>query len=114
MVEQTQREFAQGLFVKTIETKYGELIKLSINKDSILNNPFNEQGWVNIVLKRSKAGNMYPEIDNFVPNKNYASNNDSNSATTSVKNSSNDNLVEFGDMEPPAVESLMDEEEIPF
>ena len=42
------KEFANGIIVKTVDTKYGQIIKLSINKESILNNPYNERGWVNI------------------------------------------------------------------
>lgn len=102
----TEKQFANGITVKAIETKYGQLIKLGINKDSILNNPYNERGWVNIVLKTGKSGNMYAEIDNFVPNSNFSSD--------SGNTASNDNLVEFGEIEAPEVESLVSEEEIPF
>ena len=35
------KEFANGIIVKTVDTKYGQIIKLSINKESILNNPYN-------------------------------------------------------------------------
>lgn len=105
-----ERQFANGINVKVIETKYGELIKLGIHRESILNNPYNERGWVNVVLKRSKAGNMYPEIDTFNPNGgNYQS-----GQTDSVGTASSGNLVEFGEMEAPAAETLLDEEEIPF
>ena len=102
----TEKQFANGITVKAIETKYGQLIKLGINKDSILNNPYNERGWVNIVLKTGKSGNMYAEIDNFVPNSNFSSG--------SENTASSDNLVEFGEMEAPEVEALVSEEEIPF
>ena len=102
----TEKHFANGITVKAIETKYGQLIKLGINKDSILNNPYNERGWVNIVLKTGKSGNMYAEIDNFVPNSNFAS--DSNNTA------SNDKLVEFGEMDVPEVDTLISDEEIPF
>ena len=106
-----ERQFANGINVRTIDTKYGQLIKLGINKDSILDNPYNDRGWVNIVLKTSKAGNMYAEIDTYNPN---GGNNFSSEQTDNASFASSDNLVEFGEMEAPAAEQLIDEEEIPF
>lgn len=105
------KEFANGIIVKTVDTKYGQIIKLSINKDSILNNPYNERGWVNIDLKTAKSGKMYAEINNYNPNGNS---NSSVSQSDNTQTTSSDNLVEFGEMEAPATESLIDEEEIPF
>lgn len=106
-----ERQFANGITVRAIDTKYGQLIKLGINKDSILDNPYNERGWVNIVLKTSKAGKMYAEIDTYNPN---GGGNVSAVQTDNTEFASSDNLVEFGEMEAPAEEQLIDEEEIPF
>ena len=58
-------EFVKGMIVKTIETKYGEITKLSINKDSFLENPFDERGWLNVDLKTSKEGKKYATINDF-------------------------------------------------
>lgn len=105
-----ERQFANGITVRAIDTKYGQLIKFGINKDSILDNPYNERGWVNIVLKTSKAGKMYAEIDTYNPNGSNAS----AGQTDNTGFASGENLVEFGEMEAPAAEQLIDEEEIPF
>lgn len=105
----TERQFANGINVRAIDTKYGQLIKLGISKEGILNNPYNERGWVNIVLKTGKSGKMYAEIDTFNPNGNY-----NNDETNTANTTNNDTLVEFGEMEAPAPETLLEEEEIPF
>ena len=54
---------------------------------------------------------MYAEINNYNPNGNS---NSTANQSDSTKTTSSDNLVEFGEMEAPATESLIDEEEIPF
>lgn len=105
-----EKQFANGITVRAIDTKYGQLIKLGINKDSILDNPYNERGWVNIVLKTSKAGKMYAEIDTYNPNGGGSF----SAETDNTSFASSGNLVEFGEMEAPAEEQLIDEEEIPF
>lgn len=106
----TEKQFANGIIVRPIETKYGQLIKLGINKESILNNPYNDRGWFFVALKTSKSGNMYAEVDMYNPNQNYSSN--SNNATNNTAN--NDKLVEFGEMDVPEVDALISDEEIPF
>lgn len=58
-------EFAKGVNVKTQETKYGEIIKLGINKDEFLENPFNERGWINIDILTSKGGKKYAKINDY-------------------------------------------------
>ena len=58
-------EFAKGMIVKVQPTQYGEIIKLSINKDSFLENPFNEKGWLNVDILTSKEGKKYPKINDF-------------------------------------------------
>lgn len=58
-------EFAKGVKVKTQPTQYGEIIKLGINKDEFLQNPFNERGWVNIDIFTSKEGKKYAKINDF-------------------------------------------------
>lgn len=59
-------EFAKGVNVKVQETKFGDIIKLGINVEQFLENEPNERGYINIEIKKSKAGNMFaivaPEI----------------------------------------------------
>ena len=62
-------EFAKGMNIKAIETKYGELLKIGINVEKIKENPINN-GWFNVTIKRGKDTNKpYLEIDNFKPDK---------------------------------------------
>ncbi len=62
-------EFAKGMNIKAIETKYGELLKIGINVEKIKENPTNND-WLNVIIKRGKESNKpYLEIDNFKPDK---------------------------------------------
>lgn len=62
-------EFAKGMNVKAIKTKYGELLKIGINVEKIKENPTNND-WLNVTIKRGKETNKpYLEIDNFKPDK---------------------------------------------
>ncbi len=54
-----QKEFAKGVNVKTIQTKFGEIIKLGVNLEAFSENSINERGYINIELKKSKAGEYY-------------------------------------------------------
>lgn len=56
--EQTS-EFAKGISVKVQETKFGDIIKLGVNVEQFLENEPNEAGFINIEIKKSKAGKMY-------------------------------------------------------
>lgn len=60
--KQQTSEFAKGINVKVQETKFGDIIKLGINVEQIMENPINEAGFINIELKKSKAGNLYATI----------------------------------------------------
>lgn len=107
----TDKQFANGInYPKVIETKYGQMIKFTVNKNYILDNPYDENGILKVVLKTAKSGNMYAEVDTFTPDPNYSSN--SNNATNNT--TSNDKLVEFGEMDVPEVDALISDEEIPF
>lgn len=56
-------EFAKGINVKTIKTKFGEIIKLGINAEQFVEgNEINESGFINIELKKSKSGEFYAVI----------------------------------------------------
>ena len=56
--EQTS-EFAKGVSVKVQETKFSDIIKLGVNVEQFLENEPNEAGFINIEIKKSKAGKMY-------------------------------------------------------
>lgn len=57
------KEFAKGLILKEIETQYGTMISVAVNKDSFNENQFNEKGWLNFTIKKGKdSGNLYAEI----------------------------------------------------
>ena len=62
------RQFPKGFNVKSVPTKYGEIIKIGISKDDILTNTFNENGWLNIDIKTSKSGNKFAEISSYKKN----------------------------------------------
>lgn len=56
-------EFAKGINVKTIKTKFGEIVKLGINLEQFCEgNEVNESGFINVELKKSKAGDFYAVI----------------------------------------------------
>ena len=55
-------EFAKGVNVKVQETKFGDIIKVGINVEQIMENPINEAGFINIEIKKAKSGAMYAVI----------------------------------------------------
>lgn len=57
--EHEQQDFAKGISVKVQETKFGDIIKLGVNVEQFLENEPNEAGFINIEIKKSKAGKMY-------------------------------------------------------
>ena len=54
-----QQDFAKGLTVKVQETKFGDIIKVGINVEAIMENPINEQGFINVEIKKAKSGKLY-------------------------------------------------------
>ena len=57
------KEFVKGLILKEIETQYGTMISVAVNKDNFNENQFNDRGWLNFTLKKGKdSGNLYAEI----------------------------------------------------
>ena len=58
-------DFAKGVNVKTVQTKYGEIIKVGIKLEDFANNYITESGYINFDIKTSKSGNKYAEIDNY-------------------------------------------------
>lgn len=59
--------FAKGINTKTIKKENWEIIKLGFEVDKFCDNPINERGYINIVLKRSKKGEWYAVIDEYKP-----------------------------------------------
>lgn len=58
-------DFAKGVKVKAIQTKYGEIIKIGIKLEEFGDNPITDSGYINFDIKTSKNGNRYAEIDNY-------------------------------------------------
>lgn len=55
-------EFAKGINVKVVNTKFGEIIKLGVNLEQFGENPINERGYINIELKKAKSGEYYVSL----------------------------------------------------
>lgn len=62
MNKKSQAEFAKGVNVKVQETKFGDIIKVGINVEQIMDNPINEAGFINIEIKKAKSGALYATI----------------------------------------------------
>lgn len=52
-------EFAKGVSCRHLETKFGDIIKLGVNVEQFCENEINEQGFVNIEIKKSKKGEYF-------------------------------------------------------
>lgn len=66
-------QFAQGVSIKTVSTQYGEIIKIGINTNEFMNNPINDDGWVNFdILTAKNTGKKYAAIDSYKQNNNIA------------------------------------------
>ena len=61
--------FAKGMIVKTIKKDNWEIIRLGFEHEQFYENPINENGYINIVLKRSKKGDWYACQDDWKPTK---------------------------------------------
>lgn len=57
--KQKEIDFAKGVSVRVQKTKFGDIIRLGVNVEQFLENEPNEAGFINIEIKKSKAGNMY-------------------------------------------------------
>lgn len=69
--------FAEGLILKSIETQYGELQKLSVKTDEFKKflDTHDKNGWVNLNIKKSREGKPYIELDSWQPNSNESKSN---------------------------------------
>lgn len=83
-------KYPKKMNVKTVKTKYGEILKIGIHKDVFKENDV-EGDWLNVDVLRSKKDNApYLVINEYKPT------------------SKDENIVKFKDDE------LMPEDEIPF
>lgn len=62
MSEKNEKQFPRGVNVKTVKTKYDDIIKIGINVETFKENLPNENGWVNFDIKKGKSGNWYAEM----------------------------------------------------
>jgi hypothetical protein len=58
-------EFAKGVNVKVVQTKYGDIIKIGIKLEEFGDNPITDSGYINFDIKTSKSGNKYAEINTY-------------------------------------------------
>ncbi len=60
-------QFAKGINVKSVNTQFGEILKVGINTAQLFDNPIKETGWLNLDFKKSKNGSWYAVINDFQP-----------------------------------------------
>ena len=59
-------DFAKGVNLKSVKTKYGEILKVGIKLEEFSENPINERGYINFDILRSKESNKpYAALDNY-------------------------------------------------
>ena len=59
-------DFAKGVNIKSVKTKYGEILKVGIKLEEFSENPINERGYINFDILRSKESNKpYAALDNY-------------------------------------------------
>lgn len=61
----TEQNFAKGMNVKVVPTKYGEIIKIGVQIEKFSENPINDDGWINIDILTSKNGKKYAVVDDY-------------------------------------------------
>lgn len=60
--------FADGLKIKSYQTKYGEILKLGIKSDNFMEflaKYTNDRGYCNIDVLKGKSGNWYGELNQY-------------------------------------------------
>ena len=71
MAEQQEKVFASGVFIEEKTFDWGSIIKQSYKVDDFikfLNENKNAKGYVNLDVKKSKAGDkMYAEVNSYQP-----------------------------------------------
>lgn len=59
-------EFAKGVNLKSVTTKYGEILKVGIKLEDFANNKINDKGYINFDIKRAKETNKpYAALDTY-------------------------------------------------
>ncbi len=58
-------KFPEGVRLTTVETKYGEILKLGFKMEKFKENPVNEKGYLNIDILTSKEGKKYLAINEY-------------------------------------------------
>lgn len=59
-------EFAKGVNLKSVTTKYGEIIKVGIKLEDFCNNKVNDRGYINFDILRAKGTNKpYAALDTY-------------------------------------------------
>ena len=59
-------KFAKGVNLKSVKTKYGEILKVGIKLEEFADNPINEHGYINFDILRAKETNKpYAALDNY-------------------------------------------------
>lgn len=91
--------FAKGVTVKTIKKDDWEIIKLGFEHEKFYENPINERGYINIVLKRSKKGEWYAVQDTY---------------KSKEKKDDNADIVHFSESDYDFNQVSIDTSEIPF
>lgn len=61
----TEQNFAKGMNVKVVPTKYGEIIKIGVQIEKFSENPINDDGWINLDILTSKNGKKYAVVDDY-------------------------------------------------
>lgn len=57
--------FAKGVNLKSVKTKYGEILKVGIKLEEFANNPINERGYINFDILRAKETKPYAALDDY-------------------------------------------------
>lgn len=58
--------FAKGVNLKSVKTKYGEILKVGIKLEEFANNPINDRGYINFDILRAKETNKpYAALDDY-------------------------------------------------
>lgn len=62
-----EKIFAQWLILKTLETKFGEMKKISVKVEEFKEflDTYDKDGWVNLTLKKGQSGKEYIELDTW-------------------------------------------------
>jgi hypothetical protein len=85
-------EFVKGMKVSTVETKYGEIIKLGIKIDEFKQNPVNERGYLNIDILTSQKGTKYAVLNSYKKQEKYAT-------SETIQDEFEGQIVDFADEE---------------